>query len=44
MPVWGAAFRNLNPDQELEKLKVHNLAVYIESIQQKEAMSISQRT
>lgn len=35
MPIWGEAFRNVNADQRLAKLKVQNLAAYIESIQQK---------
>lgn len=35
MPIWGEAFRNLNPDQALAKTKVHNLTLYIESTQQK---------
>lgn len=35
MPVWGEAFRSMNRDQSLAKIKVHNLAVYIESMQQK---------
>ena|SRR5579872_4976944 len=35
MPVWGEAFRATNTDANLVKLKVHNLALYLESIQQK---------
>jgi mono/diheme cytochrome c family protein len=35
MPIWGEAFRNVNRDEALAKLKVHNLTVYIESMQQK---------
>lgn len=34
MPVWGEAFRNANRDEALLKIKIHNLALYIESIQQ----------
>jgi len=33
MPVWGEAFRATNADANLAKLKVHNLALYLESIQ-----------
>lgn len=35
MPVWGNAFRLANRDEAMVKLKIHNLTVYIESIQQK---------
>ena len=35
MPIWGEAFRNVNADQKLAKLKVQNLRIYLESIQQK---------
>jgi mono/diheme cytochrome c family protein len=35
MPVWGQAFRNMNADPNLAKMKVQNLRIYIESIQQK---------
>jgi hypothetical protein len=35
MPVWGEAFRATNADANLAKLKAHNLAFYLESIQQK---------
>jgi len=35
MPVWGEAFRAVNRDQSLVKIKVHNLALYIESMQEK---------
>lgn len=35
MPIWGEAFRNVNRDEALAKLKVHNLTLYIESVQQK---------
>lgn len=35
MPIWGEAFRNVNRDQALAKIKVRNLTLYIESIQQK---------
>lgn len=34
MPMWGDAFRAVNRDENLEKLKVRNLTAYIESIQQ----------
>lgn len=33
MPVWGHAFRNVNSDERMAKLKVQNLTAYIESIQ-----------
>lgn len=35
MPVWGDAFRNVNRDETLVKIKIHNLALYIESLQEK---------
>jgi mono/diheme cytochrome c family protein len=35
MPMWGDAFRAVNHDETLAKLKVRNLTAYIESIQQK---------
>ena len=35
MPVWGEAFRTTNRDKALVAIKVHNLTLYIESIQQK---------
>lgn len=35
MPIWGDAFRSLNRDEALVKIKVHNLALYIESVQEK---------
>jgi len=35
MPVWGTVFRNSNADPSLARIKIHNLALYIESIQQK---------
>ena len=33
MPVWGEAFRSVNRDETLAKLKVHNLTAYIEYLQ-----------
>lgn len=36
MPVWGDAFRAVNRDETLAKLKVRNLTAYIASIQQKQ--------
>ncbi len=35
MPMWGDAFRIENHDESMVKMKVRNLTVYIESIQQK---------
>jgi len=35
MPVWGDAFRGMNRDDTLVKIRVHNLALYIEAIQEK---------
>jgi hypothetical protein len=35
MPVWGEAFWTTNRDKALIAIKVHNLTLYIESIQQK---------
>lgn len=32
-PIWGDAFRN--QDQNVVKLKIHNLVLYIESLQEK---------
>jgi mono/diheme cytochrome c family protein len=34
MPVWGALFMSLNSDQSQAKLRVHNLAEYLKSLQQ----------
>jgi mono/diheme cytochrome c family protein len=36
MPMWGDAFRAVNRDENLAKLKVRNLTAYIASIQQKQ--------
>jgi hypothetical protein len=35
MPMWGDAFRAVNHDETLAKLKVRSLTACIESIQQK---------
>jgi mono/diheme cytochrome c family protein len=35
MPIWGDAFRTVNHDETMVKLKIQNLAIYIETIQQK---------
>lgn len=35
MPMWGDVFRNLKRDDSLVTLRVHNLAEYISSLQQK---------
>jgi mono/diheme cytochrome c family protein len=35
MPIWGDAFRTVNRDESMVQMKVHNLTIYIESIQQK---------
>jgi len=35
MPVWGEAFRNANRDETLVKIRIHNLVLYIEPIQEK---------
>ena len=35
MPIWGEAFRTSNHDDALAKIKVHNLVIYIESIQRR---------
>ena len=34
MPVWGPLFRSIGDDAQT-KLRIHNLSVYIESLQQK---------
>lgn len=34
MPVWGDAFRTVNPDPTMVQLKIRSLTAYIESIQQ----------
>lgn len=41
MPMWGDAFRAVNRDENLAKLKVRNLTAYIESIQQKSPVASS---
>lgn len=35
MPIWGDAFRAANRDESMVKMKVNNLTLYVESIQQK---------
>jgi hypothetical protein len=35
MPVWGNAFRAANRNETMVKIKIHNLAIYIESLEQK---------
>jgi mono/diheme cytochrome c family protein len=35
MPMWGDVFRSIQRDDAIVKLRVHNLAEYITSIQQK---------
>lgn len=35
MPIWANAFRSTNRDESMVKLKIRNLSIYIESIQQK---------
>jgi mono/diheme cytochrome c family protein len=35
MPVWGPVFHQVEADQDLGKVRVQNLATYIESLQRK---------
>jgi len=35
MPLWGPLFRTLDTNQALGELRIHNLTVFIESLQQK---------
>lgn len=35
MPIWGDAFRVVNRDESMVRIKVRNLTTFIESIQQK---------
>lgn len=35
MPMWGDVFRTIQGDEEIVKLRVHNLVEYIVSLQQK---------
>ena len=35
MPLWGPLFRTLDANQSLGELRIHNLTVFIESLQQK---------
>ena len=35
MPLWGPLFRTLDANQTLGELRIHNLTVFIESLQQK---------
>ena len=35
MPMWGDVFRSKNRDESAIKLRIHNLTVYVESLQQK---------
>jgi mono/diheme cytochrome c family protein len=34
MPIWGPLFRSADSSQERNRLRIHNLAKYIESLQQ----------
>ena len=34
-PIWSDAFRNTNRDETLVRIKIHNVVLYIESIQEK---------
>jgi mono/diheme cytochrome c family protein len=35
MPIWGPIFGQIAWDQDLGKVRIHNLARYLESLQQK---------
>ncbi len=35
MPIWGDAFRTVNHDETMVELKIQNLTIYLESIQQR---------
>jgi mono/diheme cytochrome c family protein len=35
MPMWGDVFRSLRRDEAVVKLRVHNLAQYLESLQER---------
>lgn len=35
MPIWSDAFRSTNRDEALVKIKIHNLVLYLESLQEK---------
>jgi mono/diheme cytochrome c family protein len=37
MPVWGAIFRGLDPNEALVQIRIDNLVQYLESIQQADA-------
>ena len=35
MPIWGPAFSQIDRDQDLSRVRLHNLAEYIEKMQAK---------
>jgi mono/diheme cytochrome c family protein len=35
MPIWGPVFRQINWDQDLGNIRIHNVTTYIESLQRK---------
>ena len=40
MPIWGPIFRQFDGDQELGEIRLHNVTVYIESLQKTQIESL----
>ena len=43
MPIWGPIFRQIDRDAELGEIRLHNVTVYIESLQKTEVESLLQK-
>ena len=43
MPIWGPIFRQADRDQELGEIRLHNVTVYVESLQKTPAESLLQK-
>jgi mono/diheme cytochrome c family protein len=43
MPIWGPIFRQLDRDSELGEIRLHNVTVYVESLQKTKVESLLQK-
>ena len=43
MPIWGPIFRQLDRDYELGEIRLHNVTVYLESLQKTPVESLLQK-
>jgi hypothetical protein len=43
MPIWGPIFRQLDRDAELGEIRLHNVTVYVESLQKTQVESLLQK-